>query len=646
MQKIAATWLSNSPHAPTGYGQQTALVVKRMIADGHKIAVASNYGLEACVTEWEGIPVYPKGFDAYSNDVVGPYFDDWRRQWPDHRHMQFTLYDVWVYQAPRFDDIPTVSWVPIDHMPAPPAVQHFLRKPNVRPIAMSKFGQRELQRIGIDCDYVPHAIDLSVFKPTGRVAMDEGKLMTGREIMGLGRNAEDKFVVGCFNANKGVNPSRKAWVENILAFAQFAIHHDDAMLFIYSDRDAAMGGVNLGEIVRQAGLRDHQVQFVHQFAHRMGIPNTAIAAMMTACDVGLLVSMGEGFGITAIEMQATGTRVILSDFSAQPELLGDGYLAQGQPWWDAAQGAWLNQPIIGSIVEQLEAAYQAGRGRSQKAIDFVAANYDVDQVYAKQWRPVLDRLPGMASADPAPVTWSNGKTGDPRLTIYIPTYQRRELVDLLASLAPQLTDQVELVVADNDTQGLQPVQHLNAPCPVRYERRLFNIGGDANILSGYQTGADWVWVIGDDDQVLPGAVQRILDALDDNVDRLILLSKHAPKKAAGIFGSIADVAARDPALPLAATLISANVVRRASLDMPLAWSKLSSKYGHAWAWTTCQRIHVLAEPCIKVGKQHAGAGVTAEWARHADDVKDELLRGYGLTPSDKARAWNYMSVET
>jgi len=32
-----------------------------MVADGHHVAVAANYGLEGTVSDWEGMTVYPKG---------------------------------------------------------------------------------------------------------------------------------------------------------------------------------------------------------------------------------------------------------------------------------------------------------------------------------------------------------------------------------------------------------------------------------------------------------------------------------------------------------------------------------------------------------------------------------------------------------
>jgi hypothetical protein len=38
--------VSNSPGQPTGYGQQGAMLVERMVRHGIKVAALSNYGLE------------------------------------------------------------------------------------------------------------------------------------------------------------------------------------------------------------------------------------------------------------------------------------------------------------------------------------------------------------------------------------------------------------------------------------------------------------------------------------------------------------------------------------------------------------------------------------------------------------------------
>jgi len=67
MSKPPVIIVSNSPVAPTGYGQQTKQLVKRMLADGYPAAVAANYGAPTNM-EIEGIQVLAEGLIKYAND--------------------------------------------------------------------------------------------------------------------------------------------------------------------------------------------------------------------------------------------------------------------------------------------------------------------------------------------------------------------------------------------------------------------------------------------------------------------------------------------------------------------------------------------------------------------------------------------------
>jgi glycosyltransferase involved in cell wall biosynthesis len=116
-----------------------------------------------------------------------------------------------------------------------------------------------------------------------------------------------------------------------------------------------------------------------------------MAALFNGTDVLLASTMGEGFGLTLLEAQACGTVAIANDFSASPELLGDGWLTENQPYWDGTQLSWFATPNIPSIVDALEAAYKRGRGRSDKARKF-AFDYDADRVWKKYWKPYLKML--------------------------------------------------------------------------------------------------------------------------------------------------------------------------------------------------------------------------------------------------------------
>ena len=379
---LAIGWNSNAPWACTGYGQQSAQITMRLKALGHDVAIFNNYGLEGSNTDWNGIPVYQRGADLYSNDVVPAHMHDWTQRHPKQGHILFTLYDVWVFKGDRWHDWNVASWVPVDHLPVPPEVTKWLARDSVTPIAMSQYGQSMIENVGIESLYAPHGIE-PVFKP-----MKRHKGTTGRDYIGI---SEDKFVVGMNAANKGVSPNRKAFGENILAFSMFAQKHDDVVLYLHTDQMGALGGIRLLQLLQSCGVPEEKFKFVDPYTYRTGIDQQTLATIYTAMDVLLATSYGEGFGIPTVEAQACGTPVIISDFAASTELLGDGWLIDGQPLWDAPQSSWFHMPSVPAIVDALEQAYQRGRGRSEKAQEFAKA-YNADTVFEEHWKPVLTVL--------------------------------------------------------------------------------------------------------------------------------------------------------------------------------------------------------------------------------------------------------------
>ena len=98
-------WNSNAPWAPTGYGMQTAQVVRRLKQNNYDVAIAPNYGLEGASTIWPtqfgDVEVYPRGDENYSNDVVPAHMYDWAKRNPDAKNLLITLYDVWVFKGAK-----------------------------------------------------------------------------------------------------------------------------------------------------------------------------------------------------------------------------------------------------------------------------------------------------------------------------------------------------------------------------------------------------------------------------------------------------------------------------------------------------------------------------------------------------------------
>ena len=393
MTKSAISWYSNSFNQPTGYGTQSKQVIQRLVRAGHKVAMLSNYGQEGVngviETGFGKIPHYSRGMNQYSTDVMPLHYAHWSSENPDLPSFMVTLYDVWVFDNPALDTIPIGSWTPIDHQPAPEKVLEWLRKPNVTPIAMSKFGKQMIENAGVESEYVPHAIESRIWKPTEKLSNGQ----TGEEFV----KGKDKFVVGMNFANKaGGFIHRKAVAENFLAFAMFAQNHDDVILYIHSEPFGKQSGFVLPNILQACGVPAEKVTFVDPIAYQYGISQEDLAAIYSAWDVGLFTSYGEGFGVPQIECQGAGVPIITSNFAASAELASpDSFLVDGQPFWDAGQHCWFTVPNVYAIRDALEQAYQRGKGSFADTIAF-AKQYDADLVFDTQWKPVLEKLASKA----------------------------------------------------------------------------------------------------------------------------------------------------------------------------------------------------------------------------------------------------------
>jgi hypothetical protein len=175
-----------------------------------------------------------------------------------------------------------------------------------------------------------------------------------------------------------------------------------------------------------------------------------------------------------------------------------------------------------------------------------------------------------------------GKT----LAIAIPTYKRQRE---FARLAGQLSDQINSL--DKSLQKNISVNILENPSPltaikknifnhlqfgisnVSWREHECNIGGDNNINEAYRSGydCDYVWVIGDDEQICSNAVENVFEILNSNsnLGLLILLSNSEYKinkqiknfKWKNYVLMAKEVFSIQPHVLIAHTLISSNIIK-------------------------------------------------------------------------------------
>jgi glycosyltransferase involved in cell wall biosynthesis len=499
--------VSNSPKAPTGYGVQTRHLARMLRDGGHDVAVACTWGQQAHGAMWEGVQLYPCGWEQHSNDVLHEHALHWFKGDPTGGWI-IVLNDLWATVNPYLADFNVVGWCPVDHYPVPEEVLRFFHRTDAVPLAMSKYGEALLGKAGLDPDLAPLAVDTKVYKPTTTVTIGRHEA-TGRELLGV---PADAFLVGMVAMNK--DPfDRKGFNEAFRGFAQFWREHNDAVLYVHTDARGMGTSFNLADLATHAGIPPHALVFPDPYGYFNGFSDEMMAAAYTAFDVLLAPSHGEGFCVPLIEAQACGTPVIATDFSAQSELVGPGsWTVSGQPLWDGAQKASYIVPFIVDVVDKLEDAYKGDRlADLDKRIAF-AGQFDVQRVWTEHWAPFIDTL---RPAEPLPLERQPIAHEPDQVAVVVPAMRRpqnaRPLVESLKA-----TDRANVYFICDPDDELEIRAALDAGANVIVSERGHTFATKANVA--YEnTDEPWIFLCGDDVRFAPDWLDHA-EKLSDRFD--------------------------------------------------------------------------------------------------------------------------------
>jgi glycosyltransferase involved in cell wall biosynthesis len=483
---------SNSPTIPTGYGVQCRYLATRLAAAGHDVAVSCTYGHQGGIGSWttpkgDSVRLYPSGHVTNSPDVIAAHAEHFFDGDPEAGWI-VTMLDVWVLQHhPTLKNYQIVSWCPVDHLPTPPDVLGFFANTGAIPLAMSKFGEQMLVNGGLDPAYIPLTVDTTEYKPTFSIAVGD-QTVSARQLFNIPHEA---FCVGMVAHNKGWSRDRKGFNESLRAFGRFWQDHQDAVLVMHSDARGLAEGIDLRELAVHAAVPDHALIFTDEYALRIGLPPEMMAALYTAFDVLLAPSHGEGFCVPLIEAQACGTPVIVSDFSAQPELCGAGWTVTGQLEWDPPQHASYLVPFTADIVHKLEAAYTADLDEMQtEAIEF-ASYYDTDRIFDSMWVPFLETLEPVPPVE-RPVL--------DQVDVVIPLMRTENLDRLMRSLIQTSPPEVHPVIVHDHI----PDSVAGYPATTLDTRQETTTYAEKINMAVEQSTSDFVLVVGDDVEFTAG----------------------------------------------------------------------------------------------------------------------------------------------
>lgn len=370
--------LSNSPLTATGYGEQTALFSRALVAQGHEVIVRCNWGHNGSTLKLDGMTLLPGSHDVAGNDVL---ISDYQHYKPD---AGFVLYDAWVFDPDIFRKIPIALYAPVDHDPITAIVAERLM--NCRwTWAMSRFAEYQMRRLGCDPFYVPHATDCETFTPIDR--------KEARRKWGVN---DDTFYVAMNAANKGF-PSRKSIDRALKAWGKFIQKYPKSRLHLHTHVGSEQGGVDIRKAADFYAIPDENLVVAEPAPLRDGLySHKMLNDLYNAADVLLAPSTGEGFGIPVIEAQSAGCPVIVSDFTAQAELGAVGYKIPLDSFDDLAWTVYGSEQANirpSMIVTALEWAYENRDNEALRAASRqFALNYDIMLVANRHLLPALETM--------------------------------------------------------------------------------------------------------------------------------------------------------------------------------------------------------------------------------------------------------------
>lgn len=381
-------WASNGPSVQSGYGIPTRHMLKLLKNDGYEVACQAFYGVAGNTIEWNGIKLYPAQGHQYGVDVIGHHAADFGAD------LVITLVDNWalpVDYGQRFAGR-WLCWFPVDGDPVPQASVDRARAADYAGV-FSRDGVAKLAQAGVKVEYLPYGIDCNVFKPGGKAA--------AREALGI---PADVFFVVTVGANRGY-PARKGWPELLQAFKLFSEQVPEARLYLHTRQTPiSTQGIEFAPLLKACGLDNGKVSFADPQALAIGVQNEDLAQLYQAADVMLLPSMAEGFGLPIAEAQACGCPVITTDCSSMTELTRYGLaIPPIQKMWVPVLNYWWGVPNVDKIANSLEIIHawvtagcngmaRVAREVCQETIDHFRTNYDWPVVYAKHWKPLLERI--------------------------------------------------------------------------------------------------------------------------------------------------------------------------------------------------------------------------------------------------------------
>jgi len=328
-------WMGVPSEHNTSYGVQTGLYTRMLRDMGHDVTIAGVLIGSRCYDNADGILTLPAGpRSCMGGDFIQQHFE---RIKPD---FILSMFDTFVVSEETMKPLPWVAWQVIDSYPVNPIIRKFLDIPKMN-LAMSKFGQKTMEDVGVKSHYIPCCFDIKQYFPEDRAACRQQLAKTWKVEL----NDETFLVV--MNAANMSKPCRKNFSSAFAGFAEFRKSHPNSLLYCHTEVSGTLqNGENVIATARACGLTPESVLFPDQYDYIYNrLPSEYLRTVYSAADLYLCSSFGEGFGIPIVEAQACGCPVAVTNWTASSEVVTkDAQLLEGPLWAFLAGTFWKLVP--------------------------------------------------------------------------------------------------------------------------------------------------------------------------------------------------------------------------------------------------------------------------------------------------------------
>jgi glycosyltransferase involved in cell wall biosynthesis len=375
-------WYSATPECSSGYGNASRYMISWLIQQGHFVAAATKHPTVVRWRMWD-VPGTEKQIPIICGTNIDTVNDDIMSSWD--MDVCISMIDTWVLDKPILRHIP---WIPID---TENVNDKIIKNAKDCPmtIAMTQHGKRELESAGLEPAYAPIGYDPDVFYPKND-AQEFRSSMPWKD----GLNSDDMFLIGSVGLN--YPGDRKGFIILLQAFKEFRKEYPEARLYLHTQGHKKSDGVNYTRVAKDLEVMDY-VAWADPATYYLGqYSPDQLATMYSAFDVFCLPTHGEGFGMPAIEAQACGTPVVVSDNTSGRELTKKGnlILTNNDDYRYVGPGVWRLHPKPSEVARSLKVIRERS-AYDRSVVSEAVSEYSWENVWRNHWGPIIDKIQDM-----------------------------------------------------------------------------------------------------------------------------------------------------------------------------------------------------------------------------------------------------------